>query len=125
MKFCKICYDKGYKNFNDHNVRDQAGNTTCVYLLNTKCTKCGYFGHTSKYCKMPPNNNLNYLKHVEIKITKKPKKIVNQFELLEGFYDNNEEVDKDEENSLPPVNEIIWGKGFKNSKYTLWSDEVC
>ena len=96
--FCKICYDRGSPKFNDHYVRDQAGNTTCVYLLNTKCTKCGYFGHTSKYCKMPAvasgpkNNNLNILKHIEIEIIKKPKKTVNPFELLESLDDIDDTI---------------------------------
>ena len=127
--FCKICYDRGSAKFNDHNVRDAAGNTTCVYLLNTKCIKCGYFGHTSKYCKMPAvasdaNNNLNNLKHIEIEISKKPKKTVNPFELLESLDDKDETINL-KENSLPPITEIVWGKGFVNTKYNLWSDQVC
>lgn len=128
--FCKICYDRGSPKFNDHNVRDSAGNTTCVYLLNTKCIKCGYFGHTSKYCKMPAvasapkNNNLNTLKHIEIEINKKPKKTVNPFELLESLDDKDDTINL-EENSLPPITDIVWGKGFVNTKYTMWSDQVC
>jgi len=49
--FCKICFDSGNSSFNTHYVRDAAKNIICPVLLNAKCMNCGYYGHTSKYCK--------------------------------------------------------------------------
>ena len=49
--FCKVCFDASKSGHNSHNVRDRAGNVVCPILLNTKCRACGYFGHTTKYCK--------------------------------------------------------------------------
>ena len=68
--FCKMCYDLGRPDFNKHNVRDSARNTTCPYLLNTKCKNCGYFGHTSTYCKNTRLSNFtshkSFVKHIDI-----------------------------------------------------------
>ena len=33
-----------------HNTRDRFGNCSCERLRNTKCSKCGEYGHTPKYC---------------------------------------------------------------------------
>ena len=56
MPFCKICFDLGRSGFDNHYVRDSARNTTCPYLLNTKCKNCQCFGHTVTYCNMPRRN---------------------------------------------------------------------
>jgi len=50
--FCKVCFDASKSGYNTHNVRDYASNVVCPLLLNTKCNNCGYFGHTTKYCKI-------------------------------------------------------------------------
>lgn len=135
MPFCKICFDLGRSNFNNHNVRDSARNTTCPYLLNTKCRNCGYCGHTAKYCKMLPQ--LNPLlkkpapKHIEI--VKQPTKPNNAFELLCMELDDDEEVNKDdeevnkddevdeEENQLPDLSKVLWGKAQGKKS---WADQV-
>ena len=49
--FCKVCFDASKSDYKTHNVKDSASNVVCPLLLNTKCYKCGYFGHTTKYCK--------------------------------------------------------------------------
>jgi hypothetical protein len=49
--FCKVCFDASKSGYNTHNVRDYASNVVCPLLLNTKCGGCGYYGHTTKYCK--------------------------------------------------------------------------
>ena len=49
--FCKVCFDASKSGYNTHNVRDYASNVVCPLLLNTKCSGCGYYGHTTKYCK--------------------------------------------------------------------------
>ena len=50
--FCKVCFDASKSDYKTHNVKDSASNVVCPLLLNTKCHKCGYFGHTTKYCKL-------------------------------------------------------------------------
>ena len=105
-------------------MRDAARNTTCLYLLNTKCKNCGYCGHTASYCKMP--RHLNPViqkpapKHIDIvKSVSKPK---NAFELLCIEAIDDEEVKKEEEeDELPDLSKVQWGKSLtKNS----WADEV-
>ena len=49
--FCKVCFDASKSDYKTHNVKDSASNVVCPLLLNTTCYKCGYFGHTTKYCK--------------------------------------------------------------------------
>ena len=53
--FCKVCFDASKSDYKTHNVRDSASNVVCPLLLNTKCRTCGYFGHTTKYCKSAGN----------------------------------------------------------------------
>ncbi len=53
--FCKVCFDASKSDYKTHNVRDSASNVVCPLLLNTKCRTCGYFGHTTKYCKLGNN----------------------------------------------------------------------
>ena len=120
MPFCKICFDLGRPDFEKHNVRDSARNTTCPYLLNTKCRNCGYFGHTSSYCKMPRHLNpvlqKPEVKHINIvKPVIKPK---NAFEILCMEVDDLE-VEKDDE--LPDISNVQWGKGPRKKS---WADEV-
>tara|TARA_B100001175_G_C19337812_1_gene555847 strand:- start:475 stop:885 length:411 start_codon:yes stop_codon:yes gene_type:complete len=120
MPFCKICFDLGRPDFEKHNVRDSARNTTCPYLLNTKCRNCGYFGHTSSYCKIPRHLN-PVLKKPEVKhinIVKPCIKPKNAFEILCTEQDDLE-VEKDDE--LPDITNVQWGKGLWKKS---WADEV-
>ena len=132
MPFCKMCFDLGRPDFDKHNVRDSARNTTCPYLLNTKCKNCGYSGHSSSYCKM--QRHLKSVlqkpapKHIEIiKPVTKPK---NAFELLCMEVDDDEDVKKEEveedeedEEELPHLSNVqwSWGKGLGKKS---WADQV-
>ena len=142
--FCKICYNLGLSNFNNHNVRDSARNITCPYLLNTKCKKCGYFGHTSKYCKMKINFNINHsllstntLNNNHNNNNKSLSQFKNYFELLnnqsiinhndhdyhvhDGDGDDDDDDDDDDEERLPDLSKIQWGKIVNNKS---WADRV-
>ena len=55
-KCCKICFDANRPGYDTHWMKDSSGNVLCPYLANLKCKRCGYTGHTIKYCKMPDNN---------------------------------------------------------------------
>ena len=129
-----MCFDLGRPDFDKHNVRDSARNTTCPYLLNTKCKNCGYFGHTSSYCKMPSHLNPVFQKPVvkHIKIVKSIPKPSNAFDLLQCLeIEDNLEVEKDNiehqlldedtDDELPDLSKIQWGKGFSKKS---WADEV-
>ena len=129
MPFCKMCFDLGRPDFDKHNVRDAARNTTCPYLLNTKCKNCGYCGHTASYCKMPRHLNPVLQKPApkHIDIVKPPTKPKNAFELLcMEVDDDDEEVKKEEEeqeeDELPDLSKVQWGKGLGKKK--SWADEV-
>ena len=121
-----MCFDLGRSDFDKHNVRDSARNTTCPYLLNTKCKNCGYFGHTSSYCKMPrylnPVLQTPVVKHIEIvKPIAKPK---NAFDLLQCLeVEDLEDLEKDEnmDDERPDISQIHWGKGFSKKS---WADQV-
>lgn len=128
MPFCKMCFDLGRPDFDKHNVRDSARNTTCPYLLNTKCKNCGYCGHTASYCKMPRHLNPVLQKPVapkHIDIVKPVTKPKNAFELLCMEVDDDEEVKKEEEveeeDELPDLSKVQWGKGLTKKS---WADEV-
>ena len=121
MPFCKMCFDIGRPDYDKHNVRDSARNTTCPYLLNTKCTNCGYTGHTASYCKMPRHFNPGLKKpapkHIDIvKPLLKPK---NTFEILCMELDDDHEEDEDE---LPHLSKVQWGKGLVKKS---WADQVA
>ncbi len=126
MPFCKMCFDLGRPDFNKHNVRDAARNTTCPYLLNTKCKNCGYFGHTSSYCKMPQTLNPVLqkppVKHINIvKPFSKPK---NAFEILcteQNDFDLELDVDVEKDDELPDLSNVQWGKGVLKKS---WADQV-
>lgn len=133
-----MCFDLGRSDYDKHNVRDSARNTTCPFLLNTKCRNCGYFGHTTRYCKMPSHLNPVAPKHIHIvKQVTKPK---NAFQLLcmeldehedEEEVKNDEEVknndeeknddEKQEEDELPDLSKVLWGKRFTKKS---WADQV-
>ncbi len=120
-----MCFDLGRSDFNNHNVRDAARNTTCPYLLNTKCKNCGYFGHTSVYCKMP--NHLNpvlqkpMVKHIEI--VKPVSKSKNAFDILctEVDDDDHDHGKNEEDDELPDLSKVQWGKAISKRS---WADQV-
>ncbi len=118
MPFCKLCFDLGRPDFNNHDVRDPARNTTCPYLLSTKCRKCGYFGHTVKYCKMPDKTfprHANKSKHIDKPVLKPS----NAFSVLlcTMIADEDEHNTKEENTKYTPfnLNDLI-GKS--------WADQV-
>lgn len=135
--FCKVCFDASKSDYKTHNVKDSASNVVCPLLLNTKCHKCGYFGHTTKYCKLDT-------KPVACKVYARPVLKVplsvplpllvpvkrGAFACLEDLNDDIcqeiipalspsgvEELDFDKE-------EIIWGVGFKSMIGKRWADVV-
>ena len=122
MPFCKMCFDLGRPDFDKHNVRDAARNTTCPYLLNYKCRNCGYYGHTSSYCKM--SRNLNPTPHKpppkHITIVKPVFRPTNVFEHLE-CHNLDDEVSKQDDLEFPDLSKVQWGKGFLRKS---WADEV-
>ena len=127
--FCKVCFDSNVIGFNNHNVKDYAGNVICPTLLNTKCLKCGYFGHTTKYCK-----NDNYCTQIK-KSNAEIKKVVKFSKGTKlGVITNNNifnslciEIDDDAENysslEIPTLNDIIWGVGFRSMIGVSWADD--
>jgi len=134
--FCKVCFDASKSDYKTHNVRDSASNVVCPLLLNTKCYKCGYFGHTTKYCKGAgkPIASKAYLRPavkvpVQVQVPVPVPKKLGAFACLE------EEIcaDADESEMLSPagVEEldfdkeiIIWGVGFKSMIGKRWADVV-
>ena len=137
--FCKVCYDSGKSSYNNHNVRDYAGNIICPILLNTKCNKCGYFGHTIKYCKYKSINTIiqttNYSTIKSVKFGKDVKsyslgqKNTNRFSfcnfVIEDDYIAN---DIDEVKNFDGIDEefdlttIVWGVGHYDMIGILWVD---
>ena len=129
MPFCKLCFDLGRPSFNNHNVRDSARNTTCPYLLNNKCRNCGYYGHTSSYCKMPHYLNpiLNKPPPKHIDIVKSHTKSTNAFELLcmevrkcLMTYKHQYQEDDNDDNELLELSKVNWGKGFLKNLGQTW-----
>jgi hypothetical protein len=132
--FCKVCFDASKSDYNTHNVKDSASNVVCPLLLNTKCHKCGYFGHTTKYCKgagKPPVATKAYVRPVRVQVL-----VQVPVPAKRGAFACLEEeicVDADEGEALSPsgVEEldfdketIIWGVGFKSMIGKRWADVV-
>ena len=128
MPFCKICFDLGRSDFDKHNVRDSARNTTCLYLLNTECKNCQCFGHTVTYCNMPrhtmprPNNRV-VAKNTPTRVPPINICAKNAFECLQcdDVNKDNDNFHPDGENQFARVN-IPWGKSILNNK--TWADVV-
>jgi len=68
-------------------------------------------------CKMNSNLELNKQWH-RYKYTSKN---INKFEKFTIVLENE---DNNEENMLPPINDIIWGVGFKERINKSWADQV-
>tara|TARA_A100001011_G_C14044281_1_gene729119 strand:+ start:134 stop:331 length:198 start_codon:yes stop_codon:yes gene_type:complete len=49
----------------------------------------------------------------------KPLKTINIFDV----FNQEQSCEKSEQSSLPPLNEVIWGKGFKSLINGSWADE--
>jgi len=145
-KICSFCLS------NDHYLRNKTI-VTCPKLLVTQCNICNNFGHTTNFCREKPEKPENPEKPKLIKssnyakpqsqIAKSKKSdfiaIASRFgalEVKECEFDNNSDYDCDDEietntqeyceeddDELPPVSAIIWGKGFaSNYKAKKWSD---
>ena len=140
--FCKVCFDASKSDYKTHNVRDSASNVVCPLLLNTKCRACGYFGHTTKYCKLGNNaRSKAYVRpavkvHVSVPVQVPLKRgafACLDEEICEDACEDNvsptgvdacvaeacvaEELDFDKET-------IIWGVGFKSMIGKRWADVV-
>lgn len=143
IKTCSFCLG------NDHYLRNQT-TVTCPKLLDTQCNRCYKFGHTTNFCKENPENpekpksiiSSNYSKP-QLQIIKPMKNdcltVASRFaalEVKECDFDNSsdyycdseseintQENEYSEEDDLPPVSAIIWGKGFAtNYQKKKWSD---
>lgn len=128
--FCKVCFDASKTDYKTHNVRDGASNVVCPLLLNTKCHKCGYFGHTTKYCKLvsKPQDVKTYVRPVPVPVLVPLPVKKGAFACLEDLDDDIcqdacedigvvEEFDMDKET-------IIWGVGLKSMIGKRWADVV-
>jgi hypothetical protein len=132
--FCKVCFDASKSDYKTHNVRDSASNVVCPLLLNTKCHKCGYFGHTTKYCKSAgkPVASKAYLRPAVKVVVPIPVSVPlkrGAFACLEE--DICEDADEDELHSPSGAEEmdfdkdtIIWGVGLKSMIGKRWADVV-
>jgi hypothetical protein len=139
--FCKVCFDASKSGYNTHNVRDYASNVVCPLLLNTKCNNCGYFGHTTKYCKIGGGGGsvkkaqVVYAKSVKLVPVKLvPVKLVLASPVFEVKSNNmfagmicsdaEEEEDSDEEVMDFENDPIIWGVGLTSMVGKRWADVV-
>ena len=137
--FCKVCFDASKSDYKTHNVKDSASNVVCPLLLNTKCHKCGYFGHTTKYCKLTssPIASKAYVRPpikvqvaVSIPVPVSVPKKRGAFACLE---DLDEDICQDADEQLSPCEveefdfdkeDIIWGVGLKSMIGKRWADVV-
>uniref|UniRef100_A0A6C0KSQ8 Nanos-type domain-containing protein n=1 Tax=viral metagenome TaxID=1070528 RepID=A0A6C0KSQ8_9ZZZZ len=143
--FCKVCFDASKSDYKTHNVRDSASNVVCPLLLNTKCHKCGYFGHTTKYCKgagKPPVATKAYVRpavKVQVPVPVPVPKKLGAFACLEEEIcidaDESETLSREtlSRETLSPAGveeldfdkeTIIWGVGFKSMIGKRWADVV-
>jgi len=134
--FCKVCFDASKSDYKTHNVKDSASNVVCPLLLNTKCNNCGYFGHTTKYCKLGGNQSAGkaYVRPaIKVRV---PVSVPIQVPKKKGAFACLEEdicMDADESETLSPTGveeldfdkeTIIWGVGFKSMIGKRWADVV-
>jgi hypothetical protein len=141
IMFCKVCFDASKSDYKTHNVRDSASNVVCPLLLNTKCRACGYFGHTTKYCKSAGKSVVatkTYVRPAVKVVVPVPVVVPNFVPLKRGAFacleeDICEDVDESEGNLLGPgvaeeldfdKETIIWGVGFKSMIGKRWADVV-
>lgn len=128
--FCKVCFDASKSGYNTHNVRDYASNVVCPLLLNTKCGGCGYFGHTTKYCKFGGVSNANVKKVSFTKsapLSSVPLSSVMSKNMFAGMIclDVEEKEDEDNVSVMDFENDpIIWGVGLTSMVGKRWADVV-
>ena len=122
--FCKVCFDASKSGFNSHNVKDRAGNVVCPILLNTKCRACGYFGHTTKYCKKAVKHEP---KLTVCEVVSAPAVAVvkftptNMFAMLDT--DSDAESCVSDDGVMDFENDpIIWGVGLQSMIGKRWAD---
>ena len=121
--FCKVCFDASKTGYNSHNVKDRAGNVVCPILLNTKCRACGYFGHTTKYCKKAVKHEAKQVV-CEVVPTIVPHVVptpTNMFAMLDTDSDTESCVSDD--GVMDFENDpIIWGVGLQSMIGKRWAD---
>ena len=128
--FCKVCFDASKSGYNTHNVRDYASNVVCPLLLNTKCNNCGYFGHTTKYCKIgghvAKKATVIFAKSVakSVKLVNVDVKSKNMFAGMICSDVEEKEDDYDESVMDFDNDPIIWGVGLTSMVGRRWADVV-
>ena len=129
--FCKVCFDASKSGYNTHNVRDYASNVVCPLLLNTKCNNCGYFGHTTKYCKIGGVSNANASANAKKVTFAKSAKIGNAGYVSKNMFAGMtclevEEKEDDYDVSVMDFENdpIIWGVGLTSMVGKRWADVI-
>ena len=126
--FCKVCFDASKSGYNTHNVRDYASNVVCPVLLNTKCNVCGYFGHTTKYCKFGGGGGGSAKKVTFVKSVKTfsvPTNVSKNMFAGMVCSDVEECEDTYDESVMDFENDpIIWGVGLTSMVGKRWADVV-
>ena len=125
--FCKVCFDASKSGYNTHNVRDYASNVVCPVLLNNKCNGCGFFGHTTKYCKFGGGGSAK-----KVAFVKSVKKVSVQSNVMSKnmfagmvCLDVEEPEDTYDESVMDFENDpIIWGVGLTSMVGKRWADVV-
>jgi hypothetical protein len=129
--FCKVCFDASKSGYNTHNVRDYASNVVCPLLLNTKCGGCGYFGHTTKYCKLGGVSNANVNANAKKVTFAKSAKIGNASYVSKNMFAGMtclEVEEKEDEYDVSVMDfendPIIWGVGLTSMVGKRWADVI-
>jgi|UniRef100_A0A6C0CC99 hypothetical protein len=130
--FCKVCFDASKSGHNSHNVRDRAGNVVCPILLNTKCRACGYFGHTTKYCKKTVKHEPKLVVCEVVRVPVVVPSVVpvvgkftptNMFAMLDSDTDTDSDSCVSDDGEMDFENDpIIWGVGLKSMIGKRWAD---
>jgi hypothetical protein len=96
--------------------------------LNTKCNNCGYFGHTTKYCKIGGSGSV---KKAPIIYTKSVKLVpvvveVKSTNMFAGMICSDAEDEEDSDESVMDFENdpIIWGVGLTSMVGKRWADVV-
>ena len=127
--FCKVCHDASKNGFNSHNVKDRSGNVVCPTLLNTKCRVCGYFGHTTKYCKKTVKHEPKYTVCEVVRVPVVAPVVgkftpTNMFAMLDTDSDTDDcESCVSDDGVMDFENDpIIWGVGLQSMIGKRWAD---
>ena len=96
----------------------------CPILLNTKCRACGYFGHTTKYCKKavklePKLTVCEVVSAPALAVVKFTP--TNMFAMLDT--DSDTELCVSDDGVMDFENDpIIWGVGLQSMIGKRWAD---